>query len=218
MKSFKVFFFLAFVERDTDVLLRRASCHSVAPLIAVQRHSLTHRHTEIITSTRRPAQASFLYSSDVPVLQLVLYALVCEKTGSSVYEGIAAPHCLGQILSSTIDTRMRAKFAQPTRNWNCRIASMNGADSMSPTVPPSFEVMSVEAGKAVQITRYLGLFSDGQNKRNLVMCHPGKAIWRREQETVKSSEPQQTRVYVQFVSREKILFSIHFSQRRAWTI
>lgn len=28
----------------------------------------------------------------------------------------------------------------PTRNWNWRIASTNGADSMSPTVPPSCEI------------------------------------------------------------------------------
>ena len=33
---------------------------------------------------------------------------------------------------------MSAKFSGPTRNWNCLMASINGADSMSPTVPPSF--------------------------------------------------------------------------------
>ena len=37
------------------------------------------------------------YISDVPVLQLALYALVREKTSLSVYKGNTAPHRLGQI-------------------------------------------------------------------------------------------------------------------------
>lgn len=50
--------------------------------------------------------------------------------------------CVGLVLSSpliegTSETWRRAKLSLPTRNWNCRIASTNGADSMSPTVPPS---------------------------------------------------------------------------------
>lgn len=42
---------------------------------------------------------------------------------------------------------MSAKFSGPTRNWNCLIASMKGADSMSPTVPPSlnkYQTMRIE--------------------------------------------------------------------------
>lgn len=41
-------------------------------------------------------------------------------------------------MSGTRDTWIKAKFSWPTRNWNWRIASTNGADSMSPTVPPSY--------------------------------------------------------------------------------
>lgn len=43
------------------------------------------------------------------------------------------------LMDGTSETCSRAKLSLPTRNWNCRIASTNGADSMSPTVPPSYE-------------------------------------------------------------------------------
>ena len=51
--------------------------------------------------------------------------------------------CVGLVfcspcISGTSETCIRAKLSCPTRNWNCRIASMKGADSMSPTVPPSW--------------------------------------------------------------------------------
>ena len=41
-------------------------------------------------------------------------------------------------ISGTSETWIKAKFSWPTRNWNWRMASMNGADSMSPTVPPNY--------------------------------------------------------------------------------
>ena len=49
---------------------------------------------------------------------------------------------VGLVLSSplidgTSETWRSAKLSLPTRNWNWRMASTNGADSMSPTVPPS---------------------------------------------------------------------------------
>ena len=52
--------------------------------------------------------------------------------------------CVGFVFCSptapttgTSETWMRQKFSDPTRHWNWRSASMNGIDSMSPTVPPS---------------------------------------------------------------------------------
>lgn len=41
-------------------------------------------------------------------------------------------------ISGTRETWISAKLSSPTRNWNCRMASIKGADSMSPTVPPSY--------------------------------------------------------------------------------
>jgi hypothetical protein len=41
------------------------------------------------------------------------------------------------LMAGTRLTWIKAKLSCPTLNWNCRIASTKGADSISPTVPPS---------------------------------------------------------------------------------
>lgn len=58
-------------------------------------------------------------------------------------------------ISGTRETWMSAKLSIPTRNWNCLIASTNGADSMSPTVPPSLNERSTTRRGQVTGTRYL---------------------------------------------------------------
>ena len=54
------------------------------------------------------------------------------------------PCCVGFVFCSpttprhgTSETCTRQKFSRFTWNWNCRRASKNTADSMSPTVPPT---------------------------------------------------------------------------------
>lgn len=58
-------------------------------------------------------------------------------------------------ISGTRETWMSAKLSVPTRNWNCLIASMNGADSISPTVPPSLSARSTIRRGQVPGRRYL---------------------------------------------------------------
>jgi len=57
---------------------------------------------------------------------------------------VATECCVGLVFCSPTtprigmsDTCTEQKLVAPTRNWNWRRASTNGADSMSPTVPPS---------------------------------------------------------------------------------
>jgi hypothetical protein len=52
-------------------------------------------------------------------------------------------------MSTIRETWISAKFSGPTRNWNWRMASTNGADSISPTVPPSWMAYGSRTGHEI---------------------------------------------------------------------
>ena len=68
--------------------------------------------------------------------------------------------------SGTRDTWISAKLSRPTRNWNWRMASTKGADSMSPTVPPSYNAhRERQGGEMKGISSRICIYLDNADVR-----------------------------------------------------